>query len=178
MRVGSWTCRAAMVAGLLLWVSAGQAQDWARAMFGNNTSHDFGVVARGAKEEYRFVVENIYEEDAHIESVSSSCGCSTPQVSRQFLKTWEKAEILITLDTRGFMGQKDATIEVKFDRPFPAVVQLHIHAYIRSDVVVQPGAVSFGSVNQGAGANQTVSVSYAGRNDWRIARVEMRQSLP
>jgi hypothetical protein len=51
-------------------------------------------------------------------------------------------------------------------------VQLHIHVYIRSDIVVQPGAVLFGSVAQGAGAKQSVAVSYAGRNDWRIERVE------
>lgn len=163
---------AATFVGVLLWVSTTDAQDWARAMFDNHTTHDFGVVARGAKVEHRFVVENIYEEDAHIKSVSSSCGCSTPQVSRQLLKTWEKAEILVTVDTRGFLGRKDATIRVEFDQPFPAEVQLHVHTYIRSDVVVQPGAVLFGSVVQGAGAKQTVSVAYAGRDDWRIGRVE------
>ena len=128
--------------------------------------------ARGAKVEHRFIVENIYEEDAHIKSVSSSCGCSTPQVSRKLLKTWEKAEILVTVDTRGFLGRKDATITVVFDQPFPAEVQLHVHTYIRSDIVVQPGAALFGSVMQGAGAQQTLAVSYAGRDDWRIVRVE------
>ena len=35
----------------------------------DHTTHDFGVVARGAKVEHRFVVENNYEEDIHIESV-------------------------------------------------------------------------------------------------------------
>ena len=54
-------------------------QDWARKMFDDTTTHDFGVVARGAKAEHRFVIENIYEEDAHIKSVTSSCQCSKPQ---------------------------------------------------------------------------------------------------
>ena len=136
------------------------------------TTHDFGVVARGAKVEHRFVLENIYEEDVHVKSLSSSCGCSTPEINRKSLKTWEKAEILVKLDTRGFLGRKDATIDVAFDQPFAAEVQLHVHAYIRSDIVVQPGAVLFGSVSQGAGTKQTVKVSYAGRDNWRIARVE------
>jgi hypothetical protein len=172
MQVRSWIWRTAAATVLLLWVSTGQAQDWAKAMFGNNTTYDFGVVARGAKVEHRFAVENIYEEDAHIQSVSSSCGCSTPQVNRQFLKTWEKAEVLVTLDTRAFTGRKDSTIKVVFDQPFPAEVQLHIHAYIRSDVVVQPGVAIFGTVHQGVGAKQNLSVAYAGRDDWRIDRVE------
>ena len=55
----------------------------------------------------------------------------------------------MTLDTRAEPGRKDGTIEVEFDLPFPAKVQLHVHSYIRGDIVVQPGAVQFGSVNQG-----------------------------
>ena len=78
----------------------------------------------------------------------------------------------MTVDTRGFFGRKDATITVVFDKPFPAEVQLHVHTYIRSDIVVQPGVVSFGPVQQGSEAKQSVAVSYAGRGDWRIDRVE------
>ena len=167
----SWRTVAGAVVVLLGGASAGHAQDWARAMF-DHTTHDFGVVARGAKVEHRFIVENIYEEDAHIKSVSSSCGCSTPQVSRKLLKTWEKAEVLVTIDTRGFLGRKDATITVVFDQPFAAEVQLHVHTYIRSDIVVQPGAACLGSVMQGAEAKQTLAVNYAGRDDWRIVRIE------
>lgn len=171
MRTASRVFGAAIIASLGLCVSTVDAQEWARAMF-DHTTHDFGAVARGAKVEHRFIVENTYEEDAHIQSVSSSCGCSTPQVNRQTLKTWEKAEILVTVDTRGFLGRKDATITVVLDKPFPAEVQLHVHTYIRSDMVVQPGAALFGSVAQAAGAKQTLAVTYAGREDWRIGRVE------
>jgi hypothetical protein len=151
----------------------GQEQDWAKAMF-SETSHDFGVVAAGAKVEYKFVIQNIYEEDTHIASVQSSCGCTSPKIDKQFLKTWEKAELtaVVNTDTRQYYGRKDATITVKFDRPFPAEVQVHIHTYIRRDVVVQPGVVQFGSVGQGTAMKQKLSVSYAGRDDWRIERVE------
>jgi hypothetical protein len=162
---------AALFLAALAWVPAASAQDWAKAML-NETAHDFGVVARGAKVEHRFIVENVYEEDANIKSVTSSCGCSLPQINRKALKTWEKAEILVTLDTRGFLGRKDATITVEFDKPFSAEVQLHIHAYSRSDIVVQPGAISFNSVSQGEEAKQDVIITYAGRDDWRLAKLE------
>ena len=142
----------------------------------NETTHDFGVVATGAKVEHRFIVENLYEEDANIKSVTSSCGCSSPQVNPKSLKTWEKAEILVTLDTRGFLGRKDATITVEFDKPYSAEVQLHVHAYIRSDIVVQPGAVTFGSVIQGEEAKQVVSINYAGRMTRPAAR-QIRSAL-
>jgi hypothetical protein len=155
--------------------SSGKAeeQDWAKAMF-SETSHDFGVVAAGAKVEYKFTIENIYEEDAHIKSVQSSCGCTTAKIDKQSLKTWDKAELtaVVNTDTRQFYGRKDTTITVKFDLPFEAEVQVHVHAYIRRDVVVLPGAVQFGAVSQGATMEKKVSISYAGRDDWRIERIE------
>jgi hypothetical protein len=146
----------------------------------DHLSHDFGVVARGAKVEYRFVVKNPYNEDMQIESVRSSCGCSTAELTKQHLKgakdydtaPFDRAEIVIRVDTRGSLGRKDATITVKFAPPFATEVQLHLHTYIRSDVVVQPGAAQFGVVAQGTAAQQVLAVSYAGRNDWQILRVE------
>ena len=156
---------------LTLLGSSAFGQKWAKDMF-DHRSHDFGRVARGAKIEHRFTVENIYEEDARIVSVRSSCGCASTKFSSKILKTWDKADITAVLDTRNFLAQKDSTLTVVFDLPYPAEVQLHIHAYIRSDVVIQPGAVAFGSVAQGTAAQQKVKVSYAGRSNWRIERVE------
>jgi hypothetical protein len=157
---------------MLLCAASAQGQEWARKMVVGSATHDFGVVARGAKADHRFVIENIYEETAHIKAITSSCQCSKPTVNQQLLKTWEKAEILITLDTRAEPGRKDGTIEVEFDLPFPAKIQLHVHSFIRGDVVVQPGVVEFGTVDQGAGASRDLKVTYAGRNDWQITNVE------
>jgi hypothetical protein len=158
----------------VLWLgvaSAALGQKWASDMF-DHTSHDFGTVARGAKVEHRFKIENIYVEDAHIKSVQSSCGCAAAEATKTLLKTWDTAEIVAKIDTRGYLGRKDATIKVKFDRPFEGEVQLQIHCNIRGDVVVQPGVVQFGPVAQGASSQQHTAISYAGRGDWRIVRVE------
>lgn len=147
------------------------AQEWAVKMFAE-TSHDFGVVARGAKVEFDFVLQNIYQEDVHIASVRTSCGCTQPQILKDSLKTWEKSAIRAVVDTRSFLGRKDATLTVTFDRPFPAEVQLHVYVFIRGDVVVQPGVVNFGTVDAGSGAVQKARISYAGRPDWQVLRVE------
>ena len=98
--------------------------DWTKAMF-DTTSHDFGVVARGAKVEYRFLVKNPYNEDMEIESVRSSCGCSTAEPTKRRLKgakdydpaPFDRTEIVVKVDTRGSLGRKDATITVKLRRP-------------------------------------------------------------
>ncbi|MGI6418669.1 MAG: DUF1573 domain-containing protein [Thermoguttaceae bacterium] len=147
------------------------AQDWAKAMF-DHTSHDFGMVARGANAEHRFPLENIYLEDAHIKSISSSCTCTAVEVTKPSLKTYEKAEIIATLNTRQFTGRKDATIRVVFDKPFPAEVQLHCYSYIRTDVVLEPGEVTFGQVPEGTEVERQITLSHAGSPSWQITAVK------
>lgn len=150
------------------------AQEWAKKMF-SDTSHDFGKVARGAKTEYTFTIENIYEEDAHISACFASCECTTPTLDKRFLKTWDKAELKAVVNTKDYYGKRDVTITVKFDAPFPAEVQVHIHAHIRSDVVVQPEEVQFGMVNLGSELQRDSTIKYAGptnSTNWQIVRVE------
>jgi len=167
--------------GLLL--SAGspslaeEIADWATPMF-DHTSHDFGTVARGQEAEHGFPLKNIYVEDVVIEAVHSSCSCMIPRVTRNRLKMHEKGEIIAVVDTKKFLGRKETTFRVDLSCQtaqglLRAEVQLHAYAYIRSDVVVEPGAVRFGSVPHGAGApRQKVSISYAGQSDWKILQAE------
>jgi hypothetical protein len=159
----------------LVAVSPCFAQEWAQKMF-KVTDHDFGSVARGAKAEYRFVFENLYLEDVHIAGVRSSCGCTTPTVENPLVKTYEKGAILAHFNTPTFLGQRGATLTVTIDQPYYAEIQLQVHGYIRGDVVVEPGSVQVGSIDQGTGADQTVSVSYAGRGDWQL--LDVRSANP
>src|SRR6188508_2135467 len=85
--------RSALAIGALLTMSLcsgnASAKEWAQKMF-KVTTHNFGHVAHGAKTEFAFELQNTYEEDVHIAEVRSSCGCTTPTISKQTLKTWEK----------------------------------------------------------------------------------------
>jgi len=162
---------------LVLWFGAGAtasapgapAQGWAAQMF-DHTSHDFGTVARGAKVEHRFEIENIYVEDVHVESVRSTCGCTAQRAGKDFLKAWERAEIVVTMDTRQFLGHKDATVKVKFDQPLEAEVQLQIHCNTHGDAVVQPGTVGFGCIPQGSVADRGACIVDTARHPGRLRR--------
>jgi len=160
---------------LLLWsfllAQETGAQEWAKKMF-DHTSVDLGTVARGAKIEHVFTLENIYLEDVHVTSVRSTCGCTIPNIEKKLLKTYEKVPLRVELDTKNFSGRKDVTITVQFDQPFPAEVLLTVHVFIRTDVVFQPGSVQFGAVPQGVEQQQKVNIVYAGRPNWQILRVE------
>src|SRR5205814_4693350 len=132
----------------LAFVPAASAKEWAQKMF-QETSHDFGHVARGAKAEFAFELQNVYEEDVHIADVRTSCGCTTPTITKSTLKTWEKGTIVATLNTRSFVGQRNSTLTVIIDKPFYAEVQLTIAGTIHSDVDFQPGVAALGDIEQG-----------------------------
>lgn len=167
-------CRIAIIALALLVPTgaAGLAEDnWAAKMF-ETTSHDFGTVARGAKAEFRFKLNNIYTEDVHIADVRTSCACTTPTISQKALKTYEESAIVATFNTRSTQfGQRKATLTVVFDKPFYTEVQLQVSGYIRSDIVVEPGGVEFGTVDAAETAERQVKISYRGRLDWAIAEI-------
>lgn len=157
----------------LLLVSSSSAQEWARKMF-ESTSHDFGTVARGAKSVHRFKVTNIYKETVHIAGVRSSCGCSTPTISKDTIETYESGEIVVQFNTHSFLGAKSATITVTIDRPFQAEVQLEVQGNVRSDLVIHPGAVQFGNVDQGTPVEKRIAINHAGGGNWQLVDVQSR----
>ena len=164
--------------GCFLLLCTGQtatAQMWANKMF-ETTEHDFGVVARNSKQQFRFTLKNLYVEDVHIVGVRSSCGCTSPIIEKETLKTYESGSIIAVYNTQSFLGSKSATVTVTIDKPFYAEVQLSIKGFIRSDVVFNPGSIQFGEVVQGSIVERPLDILYAGRNDWKI--IDVRSSYP
>jgi hypothetical protein len=147
-------------------------QEWARKMF-EATNHDFVSVARGSKVEYRFVFTNLYKEDVHIASVRSSCGCTTAQFSERPIKTYEKGEVIATLNTQSYSGQRSATLTVTFDQPFYAEVQLLVTGFVRTDVTLDPPGIEFGSVDAHGTAKRSLGLSYSGgSSNWKITGIK------
>src|SRR6185295_20140374 len=118
LRLGVWGFLALSMCPL-----GASAQQWAEKMF-SDTKFDFGAVPRAAKVEHRFVIKNIYKEDAHISSVRSSCGCTSPRIEKDSLKTYEKGAIVAAFNTATFTSQHRATVTMTFDKPFHAEVRL------------------------------------------------------
>ncbi len=164
---------AAMICFCLTASPAAAELNWAEKMF-SELEHDFGVVARGADVRHRIVITNLYEETITITKVDTTCGCTAAEPSKRSLTTGEKAYIEVVMDTKKFMRKKDSNVDVTltFDNINFKTVRIPIHAYIRSDVVIQPGAAKFDAVDLGRGAQMGISIAYAGRDDWRIKHVK------
>lgn len=163
---------------MLAVTTSAQAQQtgWAEKMV-NKKSIDFGVIARGSHASYRVVITNIYKETVHISNVKTTCGCSAGKPSKTTLVSRETGFIEVTMDTRKFTRRKDSNLIVTFDKPLFGELRIPITAYIRTDVVFEPGSVNFGNVEQGAGSKRKVSISYAGRDDWQIKGVRSKNKI-
>lgn len=155
-------------------VSAQQPQlSWAEQMF-DQRNIDFGVVARGSDAIARVKITNKWNRPIHIADVRTTCGCSAGKPSKTSLESLEEGFIEVTMDTKKFTRRKDSNVIITFDTPWAAEVRIPITAYIRTDVVFDPGSVNFGAVDFGKEATRTVKLQYAGRNDWQIKEIKSR----
>lgn len=149
---------------------AASAQTWAEKMF-KDRSHDFRIVGRGTTSEYHFEFTNLYQEDIHVSAVRTSCGCTTPTVTKETVKTHETSAVVATFNTSTFIGQKQATLTVVFDRPSYAEVQLKVSGFIRTDITFDPPEVSFGELQSGQPSEQEVVITHTGNSNWEIVDV-------
>ena len=162
---------ALLALGLLGIQNVASAQEWAQKMF-DREKVDFGVVARGSDAVQELIVTNLYKETVHIASVTTTCGCSAAKPDKNTLVSRDVTKISVTMDTRKFTRRKDSNVVVTIDKPFYAQVRIPVTAYIRTDVVLEPGSASFGAVLHGEAATRQIDINYAGRNDWTIKGVK------
>ena len=162
---------------LLLTFSVHQAngQEWARKMF-KEYVHDFGTVQKGEVPEYRFEIENQYEEDIHIASVHSSCGCTSVSMTKNVLKTWEKGQIVCRFNSPAFDGFKQATVTVRFSRPFIGEVQLNVRGNIVRGLSMTPKSIDFGQVSEDNFPKRSIKLAHTGAASFRI--VDVKSTFP
>ena len=106
--------------------------------------------------------------------MGTTCGCTAAEPDVRVLATNEVARIEVKMNTIKFMRRKDSNVDVtlSYDGGSSRTVRVPITAYIRPDVVLDPGTVEFGQVEAGQGGERVVSIAYAGELDWRITDVQ------
>ncbi len=120
-------------------------------------SHDFGNVAKNSKAEYRFEIENPFNEEITIAKAETSCHCTEVSLTKTTLKSREKGELIAKFNTAAFEGFRQATVTVRFAPPFVGEAQLQVKGNIRPDVVFQPGSIDFGEVNRSVAAGTAIA---------------------
>ncbi|MFK7818976.1 MAG: DUF1573 domain-containing protein [Planctomycetaceae bacterium] len=152
------------------------AAEWAKKLF-TISKIDFGVIATGSDSKKFVRVKNVLQQTVVIQNATTTCGCSVATPSKNVLQPNEEAIIEVTMNTRRFKRRKDSNVIVTFSQPQFAEVRIPITAYIRTDVVFDPGMVQFGNLELGKGGKRQVKISYAGRADWVIKKLEVKNQF-
>jgi len=92
-------------------------------------NHDFGTIIEGEKVVYYFEYKNTGSADLVVYSVEATCGCTTPDWSREPLKSGDKELLQIIFDTAGRNGSQRKVVTVRSNAR-NAVIQLIITANI------------------------------------------------
>jgi hypothetical protein len=165
-----------VLVALVLVPTLAPAQQWAEKMFPKRT-HDFGTTPRGAQLTHSFEVTNPYAVEMTITEIKSGCGCVTAKATKTTLQPRESTTIEVRMDGTRFVGPKTVGVRVTVGPRYISSAELRVTANGRTDVVFNPGQVSFGNVNAGDNPTKTVMMEYAGTLNWTVTEV-LAKDLP
>ncbi len=95
--------------------------------------HDFGTIIEGERVVCYFDYRNGGGEDLLITSVEATCGCTTPDWSREPLKPGEKGSLEIIFDASGRSGAQRKVVTVNSNAT-NQLVRLTLRANVNNSV--------------------------------------------
>lgn len=141
---------------------------WEQFFKDGKLNHDFGTVPRGTQLFYQFKMKNIYAVPLEVHA-RVGCNCVTVSPLSQVLQPRQEGHLDVNMDTSRLNGHKSVNIYITVGPEYVSSTTLRVSSTSRTDVVVNPGQISFGVVPRGqATAPRTIDVEYAGVLDWRI----------
>jgi hypothetical protein len=170
--------RPLMKSMLLCWLLLGLgaapslADAWTDALFPEK-SHDFGMVPRGVKVKHEFLLLNRLSEPITIVNLRPSCGCTSGKAYASTVAPGQSTVIEAEMDTRNFVGAKATVLFVNLITASgrEAEARLAVSSFILSDIVLNPGAIDFGTVKRGQPASQVLTIDRINRPDWKFTRM-------
>lgn len=79
----------------------------------DKTEYDFGTIVEGDKVQGTFVITNKGKADLIITSVKPSCGCTTPDWTKEAIAPGETGEIKFEFNSANRVGKQSKSITVK-----------------------------------------------------------------
>lgn len=96
----------------------------------DKTKHDFGEIPEGPKASYTFEFTNTGDAPLTLQNVRASCGCTTPEWSREPIMPGEKGKITAVYNTKGRPGVFRKTITISSNAEEPTM-----RLYINGNVI-------------------------------------------
>ena len=90
----------------------------------NDTIHDFGTVNEGTMATYEFKFKNTGNEPVVLQNVQASCGCTTPDWSKEPIAPNQDSKITVKYNSQGRPGSFNKTITITSNAKRPVMTIL------------------------------------------------------
>ncbi len=149
----------------------------------DKTIHDFGDIQEGTIATYTFEFKNEGRRPLRLVNVRASCGCTTPEYSKEPVAPGETGFIKVAYDSNGRPGIIDRDVTVQTDGE-PVFVTLQIKGAVLNDkikgrqltqlgnLLLNEGTVNTGSVKIGSAFSHSVEYQVTGNRGVKILKVE------
>ena len=94
--------------------------------------HDFGEMKDGDKKEHTFEFTNTGEVPLLISNARSTCGCTVPKFTQDYIKPGKSGKIHIAFDSHNLSGAQTKPITV-IANTYPRETVIHIKAFVHGD---------------------------------------------
>jgi hypothetical protein len=159
-----------VLGGLVALVAGGAAQAGATAYF-RELVKDFGTTPRGPVLQHYFTVTNTSGQPVTIGQPRVSCGCVSATVLNPQLAPGQSTAVLANMDTNRIPTPgvtKSVIIFVPFLSPVAEEVQLRVQTVTRTDLIITPDTLAFGTVAKGKAATATTKLTFYSDPNWQI----------
>ena len=93
------------------------------------TEHDFGKMLQGEQVSYTFKFKNVGNAPLIVSNIEKTCGCTSPDFSKEPIKPGGEGRITITYDSKGHKGFQNNRLIVKTNAN-PSETMLRIKAQV------------------------------------------------
>ncbi|MBV9496218.1 MAG: DUF1573 domain-containing protein [Acidobacteria bacterium] len=118
---------------------------------------DYGVVPKGDKLDWSFVVKNTGNTDLQIIAAKPGCGCTVADFDK-VIKPGETGKVNAHVDTTNFAGPIAKSVTVETNDPSNPTAQLTIHAVVKPYVEAYPAGFVRYNLLQGDAETQSVTL--------------------
>jgi len=94
--------------------------------------HDFGDMKEGDKKEYTFEFTNTGEVPLLIADARSTCGCTVPKFTRDYIKPGKGGKIHIAFDSHNLVGAQTKPITI-IANTYPRETVIHIKGFVKGN---------------------------------------------
>jgi hypothetical protein len=133
---------------------------------------DFGVVPKGDKLDWSFIIKNTGNADLQIIAARPGCGCTVADFDK-VIKPGESGKVNAHVDTTNFAGPIAKGVTVETNDPNTPTSQLTIHAVVKPYVEAYPAGFVRFNMLQGDTESQSL-VFYSEEDDpFQITKIEV-----